>query len=177
MFQKDDYIIYSYTGVCKVKAIEEHKNKMTTTVELYYKLEPLFGSEVIYTPVNTKLFMRPVIQRDEAISILKEIPEIKEEDYQMDRTTVLVQAYEGALLQHDSRTLIKLIKGIYKKNHDIFLTKKKMNSIDQKYLRIAEDLLYSEFSIALNVPMNDVKQYVEGILFNAEPHSKKESSF
>lgn len=32
----------------------------------YYKLAPVFGSGTIYIPVDTKVFMRPVISKEEA---------------------------------------------------------------------------------------------------------------
>lgn len=37
---------------------------------LYYKLSPVYGSGTIYVPVDTKIFMRPVLSRREAMDLI-----------------------------------------------------------------------------------------------------------
>ena len=40
---------------------------------LYYNLSPVYGSGTIYVPVDTKIFMRPVLSRREAMDLIRRI--------------------------------------------------------------------------------------------------------
>ena len=65
MYQIGQYIIYGSTGVCKVESLVEKSPH-----GLYYVLKPLYESGTIYTPAeHPKVFMRPVISRDEAEAV------------------------------------------------------------------------------------------------------------
>ncbi|MNI46946.1 hypothetical protein D3C73_1014340 [compost metagenome] len=108
--------------------------------------------------------MRPVITREEATKLIEQIPDIEEEAYDQYNTKWLANLYESFLQKNNCRVLIKLIKTIYIKNYDAIQNKKKISDTDQRYLRRAEDLLYSEFSVALEMNIEDVKQHVEAVV-------------
>ncbi|MNN85214.1 hypothetical protein D3C81_2024760 [compost metagenome] len=59
---------------------------------------------------------------------------------------------------------MKLIKSICMRNCEVILSKRKLNETDLKYLKRAEDLLYNEFSVALGLTVDDVKQIIEEAL-------------
>ena len=65
MFAVGDLIIYSGTGVCRVENVGPPpfapKEKRA-----YYTLVPLRSRETIYVPVDTQVFMRPILAREEA---------------------------------------------------------------------------------------------------------------
>ena len=64
MFQKGDYIIYGNTGVCQVKDICIPDGiSSDSNDKLYYRLAPVYGSGTIYIPVDTSIYMRPVLSR------------------------------------------------------------------------------------------------------------------
>ena len=68
MFQKDQWIVYGSTGVCRVAQIGPLKELSGADPDtLYYTLEPLCGTDIIYVPVDTQAFMRPVITRQQAL--------------------------------------------------------------------------------------------------------------
>jgi RNA polymerase-interacting CarD/CdnL/TRCF family regulator len=50
------------------------------------------------------------------------------------------------------------------RNCEVILSKRKLNETDLKYLKRAEDLLYNEFSVALGLTVDDVKQIIEEAL-------------
>ena len=78
MFDIDDLIMYGNTGVCKVSDITTPEFAGADEDKLYYVLEPLYQSGVIYAPVdNEKVFMRPVISEDEARDLIDNIPQIE----------------------------------------------------------------------------------------------------
>ena len=74
MFSKNDLVVYEDSGVCEISDICE----LSFTEEdprTYYILRPIFfKDDRIYTPVNNpKVTLRPVISREEALSILHSI--------------------------------------------------------------------------------------------------------
>lgn len=44
---------------------------------LYYTLKPVCAAGIIYTPVDTPVFMRHAVSRDEAIHLIQQIPAIE----------------------------------------------------------------------------------------------------
>ena len=71
MYNIDDLIMYGTTGVCKVSDIRKSDFAGGDEDRLYYVLEPLYQSGVIYAPVdNQKVFMRAVISEDEAKDLI-----------------------------------------------------------------------------------------------------------
>ena len=73
MFQPGEKIVYGTTGVCIVQEVTPRDDLPGTAPgTLYYALEPLSGSGVIYLPVDAPVFMRPVITRQEAEALLKD---------------------------------------------------------------------------------------------------------
>ena len=71
MYQVGDLILYGSTGVCKVADITTQELSGKDEKQLFYVLEPLYQNCTIFTPVNTtKIFMRPIISKDEAERLL-----------------------------------------------------------------------------------------------------------
>ena len=56
--------------------------------------------------------------------------------------------------------MIRIIKTIYLRKQDRFAKGKKVTATDERYLRQAEENLYSELSILLGVPKNDMEEYI-----------------
>ena len=161
MYRIGDMILYGNTGVCKVADIIERKSPGGET-GLYYMLKPVLGTCVIYSPVeNTKVFMRPVITREEAERLIDRIPEI--EPLQCDCASVreLTDFYETRMKSYDCADLLALSMSIYEKKSRLIANKKKVGVIDERFLRRAEDMLYSEFSVALEIPVGEVPGYIE----------------
>ena len=80
MYKVGELIFYGGTGVCRVEGIEERREKGVSRP--YYVLKPTCQDGTIYIPVDTKVYMRPVISREEAERIIDAIPGIKAEAIQ-----------------------------------------------------------------------------------------------
>ena len=81
MFQTGAFIVYGNIGVCKVTGIAAPDFPDVDKSQLYYTLKPLYQNGMIYTPVNTKVFMRPIITAGEAQRLIDMIPSIRVEAY------------------------------------------------------------------------------------------------
>ena len=165
MYQIGDLVIYGSTGVCRVENITALEDKSALQGLLsnrrYYTLQPLYQSGTIYTPVdNPKIFMRHVISKEKAESLIALIPTIKAEAYHSTRTQELKEHYEAATRTHDCADLIELSMSIYAKKKYIEQQKGKFGQVDERYMKLAEDLLYGEFAAVLGIPKEDVQDYI-----------------
>lgn len=158
MFQAGDKIVYGGSGVCVVLEVcvppfagKDEKDR------LYYKMRPVGGTEVIYTPVDTTVFMRPVMSRQEAEALILRLPEIPEEICASHSITMLRQQYDALFRSHDCEDYVRLAKGIYLKEH----SGRKLGQTDQRYMKRAEEMLNGELAAALDIPPEEVAEYIK----------------
>jgi CarD family transcriptional regulator len=161
MYKINDLVVYGKTGVCRITDIAVPENSQMKKDQLYYVLQPLYESCTIYTPVDTKVFMRPVISAKEADRLIDSIPAMRADAYYNDRLQELVQHYEDALKDQDCACLLELTMSIYAKKKYLQQNSQKFGQTDERYLKQAEHLLCSEFSLALEIPKEDVPAYIE----------------
>ena len=76
MFSVGDLIVYSETGVCRVEQIGPPPFDPKAKRE-YYTLSPMNCRETIYVPVDTQVFMRPILSREAAEELIDRLPEIQ----------------------------------------------------------------------------------------------------
>lgn len=162
MFHKGDYVVYGFTGVCQIKDIGQPDFSLNKKSTQYYTLTPMHNAITVYAPVDTNEVMRPVISREMAMELIKLIPTIQEDSYDFLDQKTLVDSYEMSLQEHSPMKLAQLIKSIYIKNFKKTVNDRKgtISKTDQTYLKMAEDLLYDEISIALDISIDDAKQKV-----------------
>lgn len=74
MHQVGELIVYGGTGVCRVEAVETPQQRGPEAGRQYYLLKPLYQDGTIRIPVDSKVFMRPAISRQEAEALIDAIP-------------------------------------------------------------------------------------------------------
>ena len=159
MYQPGDMIIYGSTGVCRVEEIttpdfEKDKNRQ------YYALEPVYQDGVIYTPVDTKVFMRPVITEEEANKLIDQIPTMQTEAYHNSVLRELEEHYNAYLKSHDCGDLLELGRSIYIKKQEMLSQHRKFGAVDERFMKRAEDLLYGELAVSLGIEKSEVSNYI-----------------
>ena len=146
MFKVGDYIIYK-KDVCRIKAINDNT----------YILIPILDDSLkIEVPINSP-FLRKPISKEEVMKIIEEmpnIPVIEENDRMIEGT------YKEYIKNGTYRDLVSVIKTTYLRNKKRKDDKKKISDRDLSYFDLAEKLLYSEFSIALNISYDETKEFV-----------------
>ena len=157
MYGIGDKIIYGSSGVCVVVELCTPNFSREDRGKQYYKLRPVYGTETIYAPVDTKAFMRPVMTRAEAEDLVKRIPEIEEYVPSSRSITALRQEYEACFRNHSCEIYVRLVKGIYSKG----INGKKLGQTDQRYMKRAEDVLYGELAVALDLKPAEVPAYIK----------------
>ncbi len=173
MYKTNDYVVYAKTGICKIKDIRVPK-EIGEADRLYYILEPLGDSCVIYAPVDTKAFIRPVISAREAQRLIDEIPRMPAKAYYNHHLQELAKHYEDKITGYACADLVMLARSIYAKKQAASLQNQKLGQTDEKYLKQAEDLLMSEFSVALGIAKQEVPNYIASRIENpAAPSPRK----
>ena len=161
MYQTGDLILYGGTGVCRVTDIVTQKPSRTEPEKQYYVLTPLYQAGTITTPVeNGKVFTRPVISRDEAISLIDQIPTIQAEAYHNQNLQQLENHYKAKLESHDCMELLCLTMSAYRKKEERERAKLKFGAVDRRYMERAENLLYGELAVALDIAKDSVRDFI-----------------
>ena len=74
MFKENELVMYGSTGVCRVKEIGRPSFVDKDDERIYYLLEPVFQSGVIYAPIdNDKIPIRAVISAESASQLLDQL--------------------------------------------------------------------------------------------------------
>jgi CarD family transcriptional regulator len=161
MYKVGDLIIYESTGVCRIDDITALDSKGAEHELLYYVLKPLYQNCTIFAPVNNnKVFMRPIITKTEAERLIDMIPSIRVEAYHNRAIKQLAEHYMESLKTHDCTDLIELCMSIYKKKQFVEQQKRKLGTVDEKFMRRAEELLFCELAAALNIDKDKVSDYI-----------------
>ena len=164
MYQVGDLVIYGGSGACRVTAIGPPAGVRGGQGKPYYTLSPVYGTEVIYAPVDTKVYMRPVLSRDEAEKFIRQIPTIEEAQISAGSLQLVSRQYQESLQSHECCDLVRLIKTIHSKDAQARRLGRKPGRIEERYRKRAEDLLYGELSVALGIPRDNVGQYIKSTL-------------
>lgn len=168
MFKKDDIVIYSGYGLCRVMDVTTMNMHGIPKDKLYYTLLQLTGSGgTIYTPVEHKeKILRAVISREEAEDLIQFIPEI--EVLWVTDERLRENQYKEALKSCDCRDWIRIIKCLHFRRQDRQAQGKRMTAVDEKYFQIARDCLYSELSMSMGVPKERMEAFIMEQIEGAE---------
>jgi len=172
LFQKDDLIVYGSSGVCRVDAIGPLKGAggMKGSRD-YYTLSPLFGSGVIYTPVDTTVFTRPVLTKEQVEQLIDRIPALEECECSSTNLRMLTEHYHAAFESHQCEDLLRLIKELHHRGQNTLKQGRRIGLTEMKYRKQAEELVHGEFSVALGIPFEEVPNYISARLAGLEEKS------
>jgi len=159
MYEIGSLIMYGEAGVCRIVDISE--KEIGGEKKLYYTIQPCNQSYMIYSPINNeRVFMRPIISKEEAENLIDLIPTIEAEAYKSASIREQIEHYESIVKRHDCRELIELTMSIYTKKLSAMENNKKVGAVDSKFMKKAEDLLFGELAAALEINQEDVLDYI-----------------
>ena len=160
MFAAGDYVVYGRVGICQVKGTTTMEMEGIPKDRLYYVLIPDGKTEgTIYTPVdNMKQVLRPVMTKEEAEDLITSIPEI--EELEIENEKLREEKYKECLKTCDGTEMCRIIKTIYSRKMKRMKSGKRVTAVDERYMKLAEDNLYSELSLLLGVPKENMVSYI-----------------
>lgn len=159
MFTKGEYVVYEQKGVCRVEGFEAPDIPGIAKDRDYYVLLPVLQGGKLYVPVDSaEGKMRKIISSQEAEELIANLDQIDPLKAADDKTAE--ELYKSCMRSYDYTEWIRLIKCIYQHKQNRIKDGKNVTSRDQKYIRMAEEALYSELSIALDIPREQVLSYI-----------------
>lgn len=166
MFKKGEYVVSRNKGVCTVEDITTLDISGVDRDRKYYILKPIYvNGSTVYIPVDTADHsMRRVLSREEADRLIRQIPDIPLINISNDK--LLEQEYRGCMNANDCTEWIRIIKTIYLRRQKRIEAGRKVTALDAKYSRLAEDNLYGELAVALQMPRGEVEDYIARAISN-----------
>ncbi len=159
MYHPGEYIVYGVSGVCKVEAVGPSPFEGET--RLYYTLRPVYGTETIYIPVHSPVFMRPILTRQQAEELIASIPFIEEDDAMQTNFRAANERCRELLQSHSCQDLVLLAKTLYARARR---SNYRVSQHDQHYRKRAEALLHGELAVALGIPLEEVPRRIACVI-------------
>ncbi len=157
-----DKIIHKSIGVCTVSQILEKDYGFG--VQKYYVLVPFYVSgnaanntETMVNVENTKQ-IRNYTNKKEIMEILKKIPTL--ESLWMNDSKKRKELFLKILSDGDLLTLCQLVRTVYLKKIEYVELKKNVPITDTTFCSNAEKLIFEEFAISLDKPIEEIKDLV-----------------
>ena len=150
MFNIGDYVIYNH-DVCKIVGVNSFRNRD------YYVLNSTIDSSLkINVPIDN-CSIRGLISRNGIDELIKRIPSISVVDIDVKNIDVL---YKSLINDGSYDSLVSIIKTSYLANKEKLNNNKKLRDKDLYYFNLAESYLYNEFSVVLDMSIDEVREYV-----------------
>ena len=161
MFEIGEFIVYGNKGVCQIEDISQVDIPGAAKDRLYYVLCQLEnGTSKIYVPIdNEKTVMRRVITKEAAEDLLHRMPEIEHLKVADDKQREAM--YKNVIRTCDYNEWVSMIKTLYFRKRERISQGKKVTALDERYLKTAENELYSELAFALGIPKGEILQYMK----------------
>ena len=115
MYEAGALIVYGGVGICRVEDVGKlaHPIPGQDKNRPYYTLSPLREGGVVYTPVDTTVFMRPVMSRQEAEQLLENLPQVSELELDSVDYRQLADNYRAVLHTYRMEDLLRLLKTVW----------------------------------------------------------------
>ncbi|MDD2979055.1 MAG: CarD family transcriptional regulator [Hespellia sp.] len=159
MYQIGEYVVHKKSGVCVVSGIGKVNISFLDSKKQYYTLESVYTKSKVYTPVeNQSSVLRPLITKKEIMDLLDEIPSmeaiwVKDEKRREEK-------YKEVMREYNCRDWIRIIRTLYFRKQERLNLGKKVTAMDEKYFAAAEERLYSEFAVVLNIPRSEIESFI-----------------
>lgn len=164
MLNKGDVAVYGNHGLCKVADILVPSFSPKGSEKLYYQMAlAIDRGGVLYVPIDgAEDKMRETISTEEANDLIDSLDETELVELPLGKKAELV--ISDICKRNEAEEMMSLIKTLYRIKTVRAMEGKKFASMDEKYLGIAEKLLYSEMAYAMDIEWDEVQEKVTGTL-------------
>ena len=160
MFQIGDLVVYGIHGVCKITEIQTQR--VNRTKMEYFVLEPFAQcTSRFFVPSQNEVALsklRPILTKEEICDLL--IDEASHRLCWIDDEGQRKQHYKELITSGDRAALISMLRALYSHKRNLTVTGKKFHISDSNFMRDAEKIIFSEFSLVLDIPYEDLESYI-----------------
>jgi len=165
VLQVGTQVVYGIHGVCSIVDVEI-RTVDRKKVE-YFVLSPNEQpSARFYVPTHNQVALsklRPLLTEEELEALLSS--EDAHKDCWVVDENQRKQKYRELINSGDRAALISMIRSLHKHKESQLAAGRKFHLCDENFLRDAQKLLASEFSLVLGIPQSDVGAYIEKKLY------------
>ena len=160
MFDIGDYIVYGHNGICRVLDITHPDISGVDTDRLYYVLMPekTKGSRLFCPADDDNISIRRVINEQEAKEIISASKGVEPLVIENDRMRDI--SYKNAMKSSDLMQWIKVIKTLLIRKRERENLGKKITATDERYLKLAQEGLYSELALATGLGKEKIQEII-----------------
>lgn len=160
MFKVGEYVVYGNKGVCQIKNVGPIDMPGVSKDRDYYTMSQVYlRGSTIFTPVdNDTKALRKILTRKQAEELIEGIKDIKPEWIRDDKERDKV--FTDILRTADCHELCSMIISLYHRREQRIADGKKATSTDERFFHAAEDILYGELGIALEMNKDQVREYI-----------------
>lgn len=155
MYEINDLVVYR-RKVCKVTEIK----RSSVTGEMCYVLEPYEEQSCsmrVQVPVSNKGgHLRSLVTKDEVDELCKKVKDVKPIT---SKPANIKSKYQAKINGDELEDLVCIIKTSSRRNRERMKKNKKLAEVDGNFLKQAEDYLYSELALALDLSKDQSKEY------------------
>ena len=167
MLNKGDVISYGTTGVCRVEG--ECEQTVKGQKRRYLVLKPVHKqNSTVYVPLDNDVLkdkFKPLLTGDEIEEIIKEMPE--ENSLWKESSSERAELYSQILESGDRKRLAQLVRTLYLRQKSLLAKGRHLHSLDERFFKNAESLLFDEFSAVLGITQDEVFDFIENKLGKA----------
>ncbi len=161
MFEIGEYVVCGNKGVCVVDNITTLNISGVDKEREYYILKPRYqAGSTVYVPVDSPRDMRRVLEREEAERLIAAIPDIPLLTIVNEKLSE--QTYRDSMKTCSCEEWVRVIKTIYMRKQKRLQAGRKVTAVDAKYFHMAEESLYGELAVALDMSPDAVEEYITG---------------
>ena len=155
-------VIYGANGVMEIVDIREET--VADVSRKYYVLRDLNSASdsQIFVPVDNKKLvssMRPLLTKEEAMDMIRRIKTIPEAEWKSDNR-IRSEKFREVIESGDRDGMIAIIKAVYENGLKRQEEGKKNYLADENIMKKAEKVIYSELSMVLGIPENEVANFI-----------------
>lgn len=160
MYSVGQYVVCGNKGVCTVENITTLDISGVDKAKEYYILKPLYVSaSTLYIPVETAMnSVRSIMTKEEATHFVENISQIKVLDLPNEK--MVEQEYRNTMKSNSCEEWARVAKTIRERKQRRLAAGRKETTVDGRYLKLAEENLFGELAVALEIPRSEVLGYI-----------------
>lgn len=160
MYNCGDRVVYGIHGVCQI--VELQVQTVNRKKVEYYVLEPVnqSGSRFFVPSQNQAAVskLRPMITKEALEDLLR--TEYAQPVAWIEDENQRKQYYRELISDGDRTAVLRMVRALRQHKEQQAQTGKKFHISDANFLRDAEKILYSEVSLVLGIPYDQVEAYI-----------------
>lgn len=167
-YKINDHVMYRRNGICRITDIREEAFSGNGK-RMYYVMDSVYDKAIkFYVPYdleNIVALMRPILTKEEIISVIEKTEEtdsgwIEDDDERSAK-------FEKILAGDDITEILWLVKILSLHKIKVKEQNKKFHACDERLLAMAEKVITDEFAFVLDIKKKDVISYIVSYLRKA----------